>query len=313
MLNAGETDVDCGGDCRGCAVSQYCLRSTDCLSQLCLLEECSPATCRDGRQNPGEEGVDCGGDCPPACAPPAGVCGDGIVQRGEECDDGNDEDTDGCTNVCTEPVCGDGIVQPGEECDDGNNSSNDECTNTCERAVCGDGIVQRGVELCDDGNSDSTDSCTNDCVAAACGDGIVQTPEECDDGNLDNTDECTDRCLKAVCGDGIVQQNEGCDEGGDNGPAPALCPATCVFDDNCGDGKTGPGFELEPGTEQCDDGDDLDENSCISGCRWNSCGDGFLYTEETDAENPNSLEECDDGNTNPNDGCSEECTISPEF
>src|SRR5262245_22524726 len=39
----------------------------------------------------------------------AGVCGDGMVDMGEECDDGNPDDTDACTNACLNAICGDGI------------------------------------------------------------------------------------------------------------------------------------------------------------------------------------------------------------
>nr|XP_014350488.1 PREDICTED: acetylcholinesterase collagenic tail peptide [Latimeria chalumnae] len=46
-----------------------------------------------------------------------GYCGDGIVQTGEECDDGNKVVTDGCIN-CKHAYCGDGYRQEGhEECD----------------------------------------------------------------------------------------------------------------------------------------------------------------------------------------------------
>lgn len=31
---------------------------------------------------------------------PPGICGDGVVQRGEDCDDGNADDTDGCDTDC---------------------------------------------------------------------------------------------------------------------------------------------------------------------------------------------------------------------
>ena len=41
-----------------------------------------------------------------------------------------------------------------EECDDGNNNHADECTNECKRPFCGDGIVN-GVEECDDGNAET--------------------------------------------------------------------------------------------------------------------------------------------------------------
>jgi cysteine-rich repeat protein len=64
---------------------------------------------------------------------PGPVCGDGIVEGDEECDDGNDLDDDDCTNACTLPVCGDGVVQEhlGEACDDGNTLAGDECGATC--------------------------------------------------------------------------------------------------------------------------------------------------------------------------------------
>lgn len=52
--------------------------------------------------------------------PPPG-CGNGIVDPDEECDDGNDDDTDACTYLCREAACGDGFIQPsrGEICEPG--------------------------------------------------------------------------------------------------------------------------------------------------------------------------------------------------
>jgi OOP family OmpA-OmpF porin len=44
-------------------------------------------------------------------------CGDGILSSTEQCDDGNTDDTDGCTNRCTIAACGDGVKQANEECD----------------------------------------------------------------------------------------------------------------------------------------------------------------------------------------------------
>ena len=66
--------------------------------------------------------------------------------------------------------CGDGIVDDGEECDDGNLVSTDACLAICVAATCGDSVVQAGVEDCDDGNADDLDGCTNTCIAATCGD-----------------------------------------------------------------------------------------------------------------------------------------------
>jgi cysteine-rich repeat protein len=98
-------------------------------------------------------------------APPdarGSLCGNGIPDVGEFCDDGNRNDQDACTNECVPAVCGDGIVETGvEECDDGNNVETDACTHLCQLARCGDGIVEAGVEECDDGaampNADCAD------------------------------------------------------------------------------------------------------------------------------------------------------------
>uniref|UniRef100_A0A8C8E9X7 Collagen like tail subunit of asymmetric acetylcholinesterase n=1 Tax=Otus sunia TaxID=257818 RepID=A0A8C8E9X7_9STRI len=45
-------------------------------------------------------------------------------------------------------TCGDGIIQDGEECDDGNAVVTDDCIR-CRRAYCGDGYRHEGVEDCD--------------------------------------------------------------------------------------------------------------------------------------------------------------------
>jgi len=72
-------------------------------------------------------------------------CGDGNVDPGEECDDGNNIDGDGCSANCVEEYCGDGIVQPGlgEHCDDGNNINADSCNNNCQSPgdANGDGSI----------------------------------------------------------------------------------------------------------------------------------------------------------------------------
>ena len=44
------------------------------------------------------------------------VCGNGVQEQGEECDDGNTADADGCEHDCTLPKCGNGIIDPGEVC-----------------------------------------------------------------------------------------------------------------------------------------------------------------------------------------------------
>src|SRR5690606_26576149 len=128
---------------------------------------------------------------------PVGECGNGLLEGTELCDDGNDDDFDGCTHLCRPPGCGDGILHDGEECDDGNTNNTDACTQKCAVPVCGDTYVQAGEE-CDDGNSSEVDGCLNDCSAASCGDGkIYNGVEVCDDGFNDGTyNSCMPGCKK---------------------------------------------------------------------------------------------------------------------
>jgi len=52
------------------------------------------------------------------------------------------------------PICGNGIVEEDEECDDtfANNTLHGACLPGCVMARCGDGNVQAGVEECDLGD-----------------------------------------------------------------------------------------------------------------------------------------------------------------
>ncbi len=113
-------------------------------------------------------------------------------------DDDDDAPTSGTVETSTgnsSSGCGDGVLDEGEACDDGNDINDDECTNNCTLPECGDGILQEAEEeSCDDGNVDDTDMCTVECELASCGDGIIQgvIGETCDDG--DNSDLCTEWC-----------------------------------------------------------------------------------------------------------------------
>ncbi|MCC6723915.1 MAG: DUF4215 domain-containing protein [Saprospiraceae bacterium] len=121
-----------------------------------------------------------------ACA----ICGDGLIEGTEGCDDGNTMDFDGCSSVCAiepgwgcysepsfcNPVCGDGLVRGTEGCDDGNTFDFDGCNASCEVepgwicpgdpsvcvTVCGDGLI-RGTEACDDDNNMDGDGCSSTC------------------------------------------------------------------------------------------------------------------------------------------------------
>jgi cysteine-rich repeat protein len=64
--------------------------------------------------------------------PSAPVCGDGVVETPEVCDDGNTDDGDGCSSLCELEGCGDGVVTAPEQCDDGNLINGDACDDTCQ-------------------------------------------------------------------------------------------------------------------------------------------------------------------------------------
>jgi cysteine-rich repeat protein len=120
-------------------------------------------------------------------------CGNGVVDGGEACDDGNGDNDDACLNNCKANTCGDGYLYTGdEECDDGNTSNADACLDTCQQARCGDGYLYAGHEECDDGNTASGDGCSTACDIEYCGDGVVQANlgEQCEGG----TQICTTSC-----------------------------------------------------------------------------------------------------------------------
>ncbi|NOZ43695.1 MAG: DUF4215 domain-containing protein [bacterium] len=120
-----------------------------------------------------------------------------------------------CDNAChlivPENNCGDGIVNGNEQCDDGNNDNTDNCLNTCILAYCGDGYLKDNFEQCDDGNTSNGDGCNILCQkeeSPYCGDGIIdkENGEQCDDGNNNNNDACLNNCHIAICGDGYIQK-----------------------------------------------------------------------------------------------------------
>jgi len=256
-------------------------------------------TCGDGIREGGEQCDDGNHDNTDGCLDNcmAATCGDGVVQVGvEQCDDGNRDNTDGCLNTCVTASCGDGFVQAGvEQCDDGNHSNNDACLNTCLAATCGDGFVQVGVEQCDDANSNNNDACLNTCIPAGCGDGFVEAGvEQCDDGNHSNNDACLNTCVAATCGDGFVQVGvEQCDDG--NQSNTDACLDTCVAA-TCGDGF------VQAGVEQCDDGNQSNTDACLDTCVTATCGDGFVEA---------GVEQCDDANQIDTDGCHNDCSAPP--
>ena len=135
-------------------------------------KRCQAAACGDGLVVGAEQcddgntddGDGCSGSCLLENAPPGEkdgwvcptpgqpcvrtLCGDGVAEGSEQCDDGNHDLGDGCTPFCrNEPscpasgrpctsACGDGVLLPndkltGQQCDDGNTASGDGCSSTC--------------------------------------------------------------------------------------------------------------------------------------------------------------------------------------
>ncbi len=122
----------------------------------------------------------------------------------------------------------------GEECDDGNLENTDGCLDTCVPAVCGDGFVQDGVEECDDMAMDS-EMCDFDCTAALCGDGYVNmvATEECEDENDIDDDACSNACITATCEDQAINNGEtDVDCGGEN-CEPCEQDQMCLVNADC--------------------------------------------------------------------------------
>jgi len=199
------------------------------------------------------------------------TCGDAVVDPGEDCDDGNEIDGDGCNSNCTLAGCGNELLDDGETCERDDPFTGVGCTARCEYAACGDGVRDIWSEQCDDGNSADDDECPTTCRRAVCGDGYVDrsedSREECDDANSSDLDGCTSSCRDAFCGDGIVRDGvEECDDwdiwGGD--ACTDLCmPAVC------GDGR------LWVGVEQCDDPTgEIYHGNCTADCKFiEACSD----------------------------------------
>lgn len=253
---------------------------------------------------PGSATIMCAGPGKGACV---GGSPNGQCQTGEECDDGNTVNGDGCDNNCTVPRCGNGITTAGEECDNGINDNDvnlnatpggNPCDTHCRLKKCGDGRLEGGEE-CDDGNPFNNDGCDSapanngslkgNCLTVKCGNGIVDMGEACDDGNTINGDACDINCTLPGCGNGQLDPGEACDDGNTtNGDS---CEGNCQLP-KCGDGITDHG-------EACDDGNTAACDGCSATCTTEACGN---HVKEC-------TEQCDDGNTANGDACEADCTL----
>ena len=123
----------------GCDSCKFSCKSDDPARDCSNLDPCLGTSCDDTTHTCGNavpDGDTCGqssvcinGMCS------AIMCGDKLVQSGEECDDGNNVDGDGCQANCTLPPsasCGNGVRDAGEQCDDSNVKNLDGCDSACK-------------------------------------------------------------------------------------------------------------------------------------------------------------------------------------
>ncbi len=270
---------------------------------------------------------------------PGIVCGNGDVEIGEECDDNNNNNGDGCDSTCDvedgwvctgEPSecsaeeCGDGIVAGDEECDDDNTNNGDGCDSTCDVE---DGWVCTG----------EPSECSENC-----GDGNLDIGEECDDNNLIGGDGCSAVCTieDTDCGNGQVEFGEECDVNDLNGLTcldfdsfnfgTLFCDNNCNYDtslcqvdENTSTNNSVCGNNIVEAGESCDGTDlngltclDFDtflpgSVTCLDDCTYNTTTCDVDTNQTTGGVcgngNVESPEQCDDGNTNVGDGCNSVC------
>ncbi|MFC1482417.1 DUF4215 domain-containing protein, partial [Myxococcota bacterium] len=298
-------DPDCQLDLQDCtSETAVCGNGIAEANEVCDGSDLRGQDCLDLGHQSGE--LACQEDClafdVSGCWTVQPICGNGVVEPGEVCDDGNLDACDGCSPTCFVEECGNGVLDCGESCDDGNSLPGDGCGPTCLQEECGNAFLDPG-EICDDGNVLDGDGCSSDCLSdESCGNGLVDMTvgEQCDEGaNNSNAPNATCRidCLVQRCGDGILDdlQSEVCDDG--NQSSGDGCSADCFSDETCGNGYV----DVATG-EQCDEGSnnsDTPNSSCRTDCLPQRCSDGILDDLQGEV--------CDDGNTTFGDGCSGDC------
>ncbi|NVB83077.1 MAG: DUF4215 domain-containing protein [Kofleriaceae bacterium] len=224
----GMPNDGCKSDCTFACVDA----ANDCTTAApaCQMKACNTSHVCAPIADPALQGMSCGGGnvCNNgACVPPSSVCGNGVVETGEQCDLGsgfNGPGT-GCETSCqfsctTNPnACSDGNAcngvetcgavtvngKMGQKCSAGTAppagtscGTNQICLmQTCVMSTCGDGFVDSGRgETCEPPNAGSCDAA---CHTIVCGDGVRAGNEQCDDGNTTNLDGCDGSCKFEQC------------------------------------------------------------------------------------------------------------------
>jgi len=199
------------------------------------------------------------------------LCGNGLLDAGEQCDGANLNGatcngcvgTPTCTSSCTIDYgpCTNGVCEVGEDC---TSCAADCASGSYGGAVCGNGV-------CEAGDGEDCVSCPDDCNGKqngkpsgrfCCGDGDGVNPLSCSDPACGGAGACTDLPSQGAtycCGDGICEGPEDYDSCAvDNCAPPPVCgDGLCNGDETQGSCSEDCGEP--PVTELiCDDGSDND-------------------------------------------------------
>jgi len=159
----GETDVDCGGPCDGCAEGKKCNVNEDCATNYCQDGTCKIASCEDGVMNGLESDVDCGGQVCNKCANERSC----IIHS-----DCASEYCDILLNVCRDPPpCANKALDPGE--------TDIDCGGPCDR--CLEGKTCEETTDCQEGLHCKPDvkSCSSEPVGDEDFDKIMDDIDKC--------------------------------------------------------------------------------------------------------------------------------------
>lgn len=124
-------------------------------------------------------------------------------------------------------TCGNDITEAPETCDDGNDENGDGCDVNCTLTGCGNGIVTAG-ESCD-----GSECCTASCTFAAGGTACTDDDNECTDDQCDGAGVCAHAPNTLPCDDfSICTANDTCSNGTCVGTPAIVCPACQTCSDN---------------------------------------------------------------------------------
>ena len=186
-----------GGVGSGTAETAYCLQNDT--TSNCFCSQLSGCVWKSIASGSGAKLVCKGGSADPSCGGIstrcAGVGSNGTLEPGEQCDDGDGDDSDLCTGACT--FCGDTIVTAPEQCDPGA-----FCTLGTRNGLACDSDDGNPTTGCPGGGfcrTRNVPGCDGNCTLPACGNGNISGAETCDDGNTNNQDACPSDCIIDTC------------------------------------------------------------------------------------------------------------------